>query len=323
MKTCWIAVAAATALMLALPGAASAEAYPTKPVTLVVPFAAGGNNDVSARILARKLGELLGQSFVVENRAGAAGAIGAASVANARPDGYTLGFLSSGPMAANVSLYKKLPYDTLKDFVPIARVTTSPSVLVVPPSLAANDIGQLVGLARKEPGKLNYGTAGVGSSSHLSGALFERLADVRMVAVGYRGGAPALADLMGGQLQVLISPILEVMPQVKTGKIKALGVTSAKRSALLPEVAAIAEVLPGYEVLTWNGLVAPAGTPTAIVEKLNAATRQALADPEVRAQLQELGLETAISSPAEFAAYVREQIDAFAKLARIAKVEPQ
>lgn len=323
MKTSWIAFAAATALTLALPSAASADAYPTKPVTLVVPFAAGGNNDVSARILARKLGELLGQSFVVENRAGAAGAIGAAAVANAKPDGYTLGFLSSGPMAANVSLYKSLPYDTLKDFVPIARVTTSPSVLVVTQSLAANDIGQLVALAKKAPGKLNYGTAGVGSSSHLSGALFERLADVQMVAVGYRGGAPALADLMGGQLQVLISPILEVMPQVKTGKIKALGVTSAKRSALLPEVAAIAEVLPGYEVLTWNGLVAPAGTPRAIVEKLNVATRQALADPEVRAQLQELGLETAISSPAEFAAYVREQIDAFAKLARIAKVEPQ
>lgn len=323
MKTSWILVAVATALTFALPGVASANAYPTKPVTLVVPFAAGGNNDVSARILARKLGELLGQSFVVENRAGAAGAIGAASVANAKPDGYTLGFLSSGPMAANVSLYKNLPYDTLKDFAPIARVTTSPSVLVVTPSLAANDIGQLVALAKKEPGKLNYGTAGVGSSSHLSGALFERLADVQMVAVGYRGGAPALADLMSGQLQVLISPILEVMPQVKTGKARALGVTSAKRSALLPEVAAIAEILPGYEVLTWNGLVAPAGTPSTIVEKLNAATRQALADPEVAAQLQELGLETAISSPAEFAAYIREQIDAFAKLARIAKVDPQ
>lgn len=323
MKTSWIAVAAAAVLTMALPGAASADDYPTKPVTLVVPFAAGGNNDVSARILARKLGELLGQSFVVDNRAGAGGAIGTASVANAKPDGYTLGFLSSGPMAANVSLYKSLPYDTLKDFVPIARVTTSPSVLVVPPSLAANDIGQLIALAKKEPGKLNYGTAGVGSSSHLSGALFERLADIQMVAVGYRGGAPALADLMGGQLQVLINPILEVVAQVKSGKVRALGVTSAKRSALLPEVAAIAEALPGYEVLTWNGLVAPAGTPPAIVEKLNAATRQALADPKVRAQLEELGLETAISSPAEFAAYVREQIDSFAKLARIANVEPQ
>lgn len=323
MKTSWIAVAAAAVLTVALPGAASADDYPTKPVTLVVPFAAGGNNDVSARILARKLGELLGQSFVVDNRAGAGGAIGTASVANAKPDGYTLGFLSSGPMAANVSLYKSLPYDTLKDFVPIARVTTSPSVLVVPPPLPANDIGELIALAKKEPGKLNYGTAGVGSSSHLSGALFERLADIQMVAVGYRGGAPALADLMGGQLQVLINPILEVVAQVKSGKVRALGVTSAKRSALLPEVAAIAEALPGYEVLTWNGLVAPAGTPSAIVEKLNAATRQALTDPKVRAQLEELGLETAISSPAEFAAYVREQIDAFAKLARIANVEPQ
>ncbi|MBI2741919.1 MAG: tripartite tricarboxylate transporter substrate binding protein [Rhodospirillales bacterium] len=323
VKTSWIAVAAAAVLTVALPGAASADDYPTKPVTLVVPFAAGGNNDVSARILARKLGELLGQSFVVDNRAGAGGAIGTASVANAKPDGYTLGFLSSGPMAANVSLYKSLPYDTLKDFVPIARVTTSPSVLVVPPPLPANDIGELIALAKKEPGKLNYGTAGVGSSSHLSGALFERLADIQMVAVGYRGGAPALADLMGGQLQVLINPILEVVAQVKSGKVRALGVTSAKRSALLPEVAAIAEALPGYEVLTWNGLVAPAGTPSAIVEKLNAATRQALTDPKVRAQLEELGLETAISSPAEFAAYVREQIDAFAKLARIANVEPQ
>src|SRR5262249_35613168 len=159
-----------------------------------------------------------------------------------------------------------------------------------------------------------------GSSSHLSGALFERLAGIQMVAVGYRGGAPALADLMGGQLQVLINPILEVGAQVESGKVRALGGTSAKRSAPLPAGAPIAEALPGYEGLPWNGLVAPAGTPPAIVEKLNAATRQALADPKVRAQLEELGLETAISSPAEFAAYVREQIDSFAKLARIANV---
>jgi tripartite-type tricarboxylate transporter receptor subunit TctC len=321
MQASWF-VSAALAGVMMMSGAAASE-YPVKPITLIVPFSAGGNNDVSGRIVAQKLGALLGQTVVVENRTGAGGAIGAAAVANAAPDGYTLGFLSSGPMAANVSLYKKLPYDPVKGFAPIARVSTSPSVLVVNPSLGVTDVKQLIARAKEKPGSLNYGTAGIGSSSHLSGALFANLAGVEMTPVAYRGGAPALADLLGARVQVVISPILEVMPQVRAGQLKALGVTSLKRSALLPEIPAIAEILPGYEVLTWNGVVAPAGTPPAIIEKLHKAMQAALADKDVIARLEELGLETAIASPDEFSAYIRQQIDAFAKLAKIANVQPQ
>jgi tripartite-type tricarboxylate transporter receptor subunit TctC len=298
------------------------QSYPTHAITVIVPFAAGGNNDVSGRIVAKKLGDILGQPVVVENKTGAAGAIGAASVATAKPDGYTLGFLSSGPVAANVSLYKSLSYDPRKDFAPIARVTTSPSVLVVNPAMPVKDLGEFIAYAKQNPGKLNYGTAGNGSSPHLAGALFESMAGVQMVAIAYRGGAPALTDLMAGQVQAVFNPILEVMPQIRAGKLRALAVTTDKRSSLLPELPALGERYPGYEVLTWNGLFAPAGTPPEIIEKLNAAVRKAVADPEVVAKLTELGLEVAISSPAEFTQYIRGQIDHFGKLTRIARVEP-
>lgn len=297
-------------------------AWPARPITLVVPFAAGGNNDVSGRIVARKLAEVIGQPVVVENKTGAGGTIGAAAVATAKPDGYTLGFLSSGPVAASVSLMKSLPYDPRKDLLPVARVTISPSVLVVNPAFPATDLAGFIAYTRQNPGKVNYGTAGSGSSPHLAGALYESLAGVRMEAVAYRGGAPALADLMGGQIQAVFNPILEVMPQVKAGKLRAIAVTTQKRSALLPDVPALAERFPGYEVLTWNGVFAPPGTPAEVVEKLNVAIRKVLADPDVTAKLLELGLEVSVSSPAEFGAYVNEQIEHFAKLARIARVEP-
>ena len=312
-------------LVASLVLAASAHAqsaWPARSITLVVPFAAGGNNDVSGRIVARKLADLLGQPVVVENKTGAGGTIGSAAVATARPDGYTLGFLSSGPVAAAVSLQKSLPYDPRKDLLPVARVTTSPSVLVVNPAFPAKDLAEFVAYARQNPGKVNYGTAGPGSSPHLAGALFESMAGATMVAVAYRGGAPALADLMGGQIQAVFNPILEVMPQVRAGKLRALAVTTQKRSSLLPDVPALAERYPGYEVLTWNGVFAPPGTPGDVVAKLNEAVRKALADPEVVAKLADLGLEVAFSSPAEFGAYVNEQIESFAKLVRIAKVEP-
>lgn len=315
-----LALAAAT---IALAGAAHAQsAWPARAITLIVPFAAGGNNDVSGRIVARKLAELLGQPVVVENRTGAGGTIGSAAVASAKPDGYTLGFLSSGPVAASVSLMKSLPYDPRKDLLPVARVTTSPSVLVVNPGFPAKDLAGFVAYTKQNPGKVNYGTAGSGSSPHLAGALFESMAGAQMVAVPYRGGAPALADLMGGQIQAVFNPILEVMPQVQAGKLKALAVTTLKRSSLLPDVPALAERFPGYEVLTWNGVFAPPGTSGEIVAKLNDAVKKTLADPEVVAKLGELGLEVAFSSPAELGAYVNEQIESFAKLARIAKVEP-
>lgn len=307
-------------LALGIGHASAADSYPTRPITMIVPFAAGGNNDVSGRMLATKLGDILGQPVVVENRTGAGGAIGAGAVANAAPDGYTLGFLSSGPLAANVSI-SKLSYDPKTDFTAIARFTVSPSVLVVAPSFPAQTLGAFIAYGKQRPGELNYGTAGQGSSPHLAGALFESMSGVTMMPIAYKGGAPALTDVMGGQIEAVFNPILEVMPQVNAGKLKALAVTTKTRSSLLPDVPAISEQLPGFEVLTWNGLVGPAGLPPAIVEKLNSAVREAIKDPSVLARLKELGLEVAVSSPAEFQAYIDEQIEHFAKLARIAKVE--
>jgi len=300
-----------------------AQAYPAKPVAVVVPFGAGGNNDVSGRIIAQKMGESLGQQFVVENKTGAGGAIGAAHVAKARPDGYTLGFLSSGPLAGNVALFKSLPYDSTTDFVPIARTTTSPSVLVVHPSVPANNLKEFVAYVKANPGKVNYGTSGTGSSPHLSGVLFESMADVRMTVVPYRGGAQVNTGLLAGDIHASFSPILEVVPHIKAGKLKAIAVTSARRSALLPETPAIAEMYAGYEVITWNGLVAPAGTPPEVVARLNAEAVKAVNAPDVKAKLLALGLEPAPSSSAEFGAFIKSEIANFARLVKLAGVEPQ
>jgi len=303
--------------------AAAAQSFPTRPIAMVVPFAAGGNNDVSGRIIAQEMGKGLGQPVVVENKTGAGGAIGATFVAKAKPDGYTVGFLSSGPLAGNASLYKSLPYDSLKDFVPVARTTTSPSVLVVHPSVPANTLKEFVDYLKAHPKKVNYGTSGTGSSPHLSGVLFEQMAGVEMTVVPYRGGNQVNADLLSGQIQASFSPILEVVPHIQAGKLKAIAVTSAKRSPLLPQVPAIAEMLPGYEVITWNGIVAPAGTPPEVVARLNAEAVKVVNAPEVKAQLLQLGLEAAPSTPAEFGAYIKSEIANFARLVKLAGVEPQ
>jgi len=315
--------AAALCALAAACATAQAQEYPSRAVTLIVPFAAGGNNDVSGRIIAQRMGELLGQSVVVENRSGAAGAIGTTAVARAKNDGYTLGFLSSGPLATNTSLYKSLPYDPAKDFSPVARTTTSPSVLVVHPSVPVANLKELVAYLKANPGKMNYGTSGTGSSPHLSAALFESLAGVRMTHVPYKGGNQVNADLLSGQIQLSFSPILEVVPHIQAGKLKAIAVTSAKRSPLLPQVPAIAEAYPGYEVITWNGVVAPAGTPPEVVARLNAAVVDAVNTPEVKAKLLQLGLEAAASSPQEFQAFIQSETANFARLVKLAGVEPQ
>ena len=303
--------------------AAIAQSYPSKPVQLIVPFAAGGNNDVSGRIIAQKMSESLGQQVVVDNKTGAGGAIGATAVARAKNDGYTLGFMSSGPMASNVSLYKTLPYDPVKDLVAVARTTTSPSVLAVHPSVPANNLKEFVAYLKANPKKVNYGTSGIGSSPHLAAVLFESMAGVEMTGVPYRGGNQVNTDLLSGQIQLSFSPILEVVPHIQSGKLKAIAVTSSRRSALLPDVPAIAEMFPGYEVLTWNGIVAPAGTPPEVIARLNAEAVKAVNSPEIKARLLQLGLEPAPSSPAEFAAYIKSEIAGFAKLVKLAGVEPQ
>jgi tripartite-type tricarboxylate transporter receptor subunit TctC len=304
-------------------GRAGADAYPSRAITLIVPFAPGGFNDISARIIARKLAENLGRSVIVENRAGAAGAIGASAVARAASDGYTLGFLSSGPLASNVSLYRQLPYDPVKDFAHISRATSTANALVVGPSLTANNLDELVSYLKQNPDKVNYGSSGSGSTPHLSAVLFESMAGVRMTHVPYRGGSQTNVALQSGEIQLAFSPILELMPLIQAGKVRPLAVTSTGRSAQLPEVPALSEKLPGYEVLIWNGLVAPAGTPHAIVDRLNAEVSKVLESADVKANLNELALTPAPMAPEAFTAYVRTEIGAFAKLVKMAGVEPE
>ncbi|WP_439589399.1 Bug family tripartite tricarboxylate transporter substrate binding protein [Hydrogenophaga sp.] len=313
----------ALCLGAALSMGASAQDYPNKPITLIIPFGAGGNNDVSGRIMAQKIGEILGQPVVVENRTGAAGAIGATAVARARPDGYTLGYLSSGPLATNVHLYKSFPYDPMKDFAPIARVSISPGMLVVQPSFPATTLRDFIAHARQNPGKVSYAHAGKGSWPHMAGVLFESMASVELLGVAYRGGAQQVGDILGGQVLASFNPTLEVLQHVQSGKLRALGVSTSARLPMFPDVPAIAEVLPGYEISTWNGVLAPTGTPPDIIRKVNAATRQALADPVVQQKLSQLGLESAGSTPEEFGQYIRTQIDFFGRLVKIAGIQPE
>ena len=299
----------ALALAMVLSTAAQAQtAWPTKSIRMIVGFAAGGSTDVTARIIAQALSERLGQPVVIENRTGAGGNIGADAVAKADPDGYTLLMTTSSTFAANPSLYKSLPFDVQKDFAPIALTAFIPNLLVVHPSVPSSNVSDFIAYLKANPGKLNYGSAGNGTSQHLSGELFNSLAGVQMVHVAYRGGAPAVSDLLGGQLQVIFAPLVEVVQQVRAEKLKALGITTAKRSPLLPEVPTIAETLPGYEITLWNGLLAPANTPPEIIEKINRATADALRSPEVKAKLAEQGSEPVGGSPAKFKAFIASEL---------------
>lgn len=299
------------------PGVLHAQAYPSKPIRLVVGFAPGGSTDVTARLIGQALSERLGQPLIVENRPGAGGNIAAESVARAEPDGYTLFFASSGTVVTNPSLYKNIPFDTLKDFAPISQTAFIPNLLVVNPSVPANSIPELLDYAKANPGKLSYGSAGNGSSQHLAAELFKSLGKVDMVHVAYRGGAPAVNDLIGGQIQLLFAPLVEVLPFVEAGKLKALGVTTKQRSPALPTVQAIAETLPGFEVALWNGLMAPARTPDAIIERLHRETISALGSEEVKAKLATQGSEPAGSSPAELRAFIDTELAKWKKLVEI------
>ncbi len=237
---------------------------PDKPIRIVVPFAAGGSTDVTARLLASALAERLGQSVIVDNRAGAGGNIGAEAVARAEPDGYTLLLATSSTNATNAALYKRLPFDPVRDFTPISQIAFIPNLLVVNPDLPVNSVAELVAYAKARPGQLNYGSGGAGTSLHLAAAVFAYRAGTDMVHVPYRGGAPVALDLVAGKIQLSFSPLIEVLQQVRAGKLRALGVTTARRSALLPDVPAIAEVIPGYEVALWNGIMGPAGLPAPV-----------------------------------------------------------
>jgi tripartite-type tricarboxylate transporter receptor subunit TctC len=295
---------------------AQSEAYPNKPVHLIVPFPPGGSVDVVARMVAPRLGERLGQPVIVENRSGASGNIGTEAVARAKPDGYTL-LINTLPFVANVHLYPKVPYHPINDFEPIALVSSSPSLVVVNPSVPAKSISELLQLARSKPGVLNYSAAGAGTNPHIAGELFNLMGNVDIVAIQYKGGGPALVAALGGEVGITYPNISEGLPNVKSGKLRALAVTSVTRSAVLPDVPTVAESgLPGYEFVTWHGILAPKGTPQAIVVVLNEKLKQTLSTPEQAKLFQEMGLNIIASTPAEFAAHLKSELDKWGRVIR-------
>ena len=301
---------------------AFADTWPAKPIKLVVPYPPGGSTDVTARVIAEGLRPLLGQSVVIDNRPGAGGNIGAESVARSAPDGYTL-LMATSTHVTNMSLYRNLPYDFVQDFAPVSQIAFIPNVLVVGQNLPVSNLAEFIAYVKGGRYMVNYGTAGNGSSQHLSSALFNSMVQGNMVHVPYKGGAPATADLLAGQIQVYFGPLVEVLPHVRGGKVKALGITTKRRSPLLPEVPTIGEMLPGYEVALWNAILAPARTPADIVNKLNEAILKVLNQPEVRARLAEQGSEPVGNSPLEFRQFIATEVDKWRALVMIsgAKVE--
>jgi tripartite-type tricarboxylate transporter receptor subunit TctC len=299
-----------------LSGFAAHAAWPERTITLVVPLAAGGSTDTTARLVAEKLSTELGQSVIVDNRAGAGGNIGGAFVAKATPDGYTL-LMSTSTIATNVSLYKNMGFDLQKDLIPVSQVALIPNVLMVNNAVPAKNLQEFVEFVRQKKAVINFGSAGNGTSQHLSGALFNSMSQGDMVHVPYKGGAPANADLLGGQIQAVFSPLVEVLPYIDSGKLRALGVTTKARSPRLPDVPAIHEALPGFDVVLWNGVFAPAGTPDAVVTRLNTAIRKILQDPAMRKVLADQGSTPVGNTPAEFKANLAVEIDKWGKLVKL------
>jgi tripartite-type tricarboxylate transporter receptor subunit TctC len=315
VKIGWVfgrAVCATLAGLLSFPLPAAEQVYPSKPIRLVVPFPPGGSLDVVARAIGQKLTDAWGQPVIIDNRPGAGGNIGADLVAKSAPDGYTIleGALSTH--AVNVSLYAKMPYDPVKDFVPITLVAVTPNVLVVNPS-----VPELVAYAKAHPGKLSFVSGSNGSAGHLAGELFKTEAGVDMVHIPYKGGAPAMQDLLGGQIQLMFDNLANSMQQVRAGKLRALAVTTAKRSPLVPELPTLSETgLPGFDIYTWWGFMAPAGTPRDIVTKWNTEVTRILNTPEMKSFFAQQGAEPAPTSPEQFAALIRSEIPKYAKIVK-------
>ena len=314
----WLRTATQAALIaVAAPTWALAAAFPDKPLRLVVPFPAGGAADLMARSMAQRLGTELGQQVVIDNRGGAGGTTAAEAVARAPADGYTLFFATMGTHAINPALYAKLRYDPVKDFTPIALTHTTPRVLVVGPSVSARNVAELIALAKQKPGGLTYGSAGSGSSSHLSGALFENLAGVDMLHIPYKGSAPLLTDVLAGRVDMTFDSYTVYEEHIRTGRARVLAVTSATRMSALPDVPTMAESgLRGYEVSNWLGVMAPANTPKNVVATLNAALVRAMADPALRKQLMALGIEPTSSTPQAFATLVSTEIPKWAGIVK-------
>jgi tripartite-type tricarboxylate transporter receptor subunit TctC len=311
----WSAASLLAGGPLALPRAAHAQDYPVKPIRLIVPFAPGGSSDTVSRLVAQKLSAALGQQVVLENRAGAGGNIGMDAVAKAAPDGYTLLF-AAGSAAINVSLYDKMPFDPLKDLVPVSHVCNVNGILVVHPSVPARTLKEFIDLARSRPDAINYASAGSGTVVHLAGEMFKSMARVNLTHVPYKGSGPALSDLLGGQVQAMFANMPGTMQHVKADKLRVLAVTGARRSPLLPDVPAVSELVPGYAASTWFGVFAPAGTPAAIVTRINAEIGKALTAPDLLATLRAEGAEPVGSSAEQFAQFFREEVSRWGAVVR-------
>ena len=293
--------------------------YPTKPVRLIVPFPPGGGVDSVARILGQRLSETLGQNVVLDNRGGSGGTIAAETAARSAPDGHTLFFGVSASHGMTPHLYRKLPYDPVKDFAPIVLIGSTPYILVVHPSVAATTVKELIALAKANPGKLNYASAGSGSTLHLTGELFKTMAEVDIVHVPYKGAAPALTDLLGGRVQMTFNPAAVGLPHIKNGRLRALGVTSAKRTTLAPDLPTIAEAgVPGYQASGWYGVLAPASTPRAIVQRLNGVIGSMIEEREFRGRLGAVGVDPAGGSPERFTAFIASELAKWGKVVRAA-----
>jgi tripartite-type tricarboxylate transporter receptor subunit TctC len=314
-----------SATAIALPAAARlarAETYPVRPVHIIVGFAAGGPNDISARLIAQWLSERLGQQFVVENRPGAGGNVASELVVRAPADGYTL-LLVPAPAAINATLYDNLNFNFIRDIAPVAGILRVPEVMVVNPAVPANTVPEFIAYAKANPGKINMASSGNGTVPHVAGELFKFMTGVDLVRVGYRGGGPALVDLMGGQVQVMFEPTLSTIGYIRAGKLRALAVTSATRSAALPDVPTVSEFVPGYEATAWFGIGAPSNTPADIIAKLNGEINAGLVDAKIKERLADMGGEPMPMSTADFAKFIVDETEKWGKVVRAAGIKAE
>ena len=313
------AVLTSLAALVALP--ALAQTYPVKPVRILIAQAPGSATDNVSRIMTSRLAEQMGQQFVIEARPGAGGALGAEAAARSPADGYTLFMANNSTHGSNPAVYKKLPYDPIKDFSPIILIASTPYVLTTHPSLPVKSVKELVAFAKKRPGELNFGSAGNGSAHHLSGELLNMMAGLKLVHVPYKGTTPALTGLLSGEVSVMFFTVVGIEPHAKTNRARVLAVTTPKRAALMPDLPTMAEAgYPGFEVTSWFGLLAPAGTPPAIVSRLNAESQKALALPDVTGALRKMGFDPVGGTPEQFAAHIRSEVERFTKLARATNI---
>jgi tripartite-type tricarboxylate transporter receptor subunit TctC len=318
----FLGLAAATVALPATSRVAKAQTYPVRPVQLTVYFAAGGGNDIIARLMGQWLSERFGQQIVILNRPGGGGNIGTEAVVRAQPDGYSLLFVST-PNATNATLYDKLGFNFIRDIAPVACISREPNVMVINPSVPVKSVPEFIAYAKADPGKVNYASAGIGTSQHMAGELFKMMAGVNMVHIPHRGSAPALTSVLGGQVQLMFVSMPSVLEYVRSGQLRALAVTSVKRSELLPDIPTVSESVPGFEAGPFYGVGAPKNTPPEIVERLNVEINAGLIDPKLRARLTDLGCTPVPGSPVEFGKLIADETEKWAKVIKFANIKPE